>query len=121
MKIKEKTEQIKTKVKETGDKVVEKAKEVGAKVNEACGEYPEAVLSVVGTVATIVVSVVAANAASREAACRTEDGLTNCEYKTKHPLSNREILELSDKMQSGMTKGEALNEMGLLKKERKRK
>ena len=121
MKIKEKTEQIKTKVKETGTKAVEKAKEVGTKLNDACGEYPEAVLSVLGTVATVVITVVAASAANSEAACRTKDGLTECEYRTKHPLNNREILELSDKMQSGMTKGEALNEMGLLKKERKRK
>ena len=101
--------------------MAEKAKEFGVEAKEFCEEYPGAVFSVLGTVATIVIPIVVAGAASSEAACRTKDRVTGCEYRTKHPLNNSEILELSDKMSAGMTKGEALDSMGLLKKERRRK
>ena len=49
------------------------------------------------------------------------DEVTGAEYKLKHPMVNSEILELSDRMSLGQTKGDALNEMGVLANEKKRK
>jgi hypothetical protein len=53
--------------------------------------------------------------------CLSEDDVTGEEFMLKHPLRNDEILELGSRMVDGETKGEALNDMGLLRKERRRK
>lgn len=53
--------------------------------------------------------------------CRVEDDVTGLEFRTKKPLTNDQILELGSRMIDGQTKGEALSEMGMLKKERKRR
>jgi hypothetical protein len=47
--------------------------------------------------------------------------VTGEEFMLKHPLRNDEILELGSRMIDGESKGEALNDMGLLRKERRRK
>ena len=49
------------------------------------------------------------------------DEITGLNYRTSHPLSNAEILELSDRMVDGETTGEALNNMGVLKQDKKKK
>lgn len=53
--------------------------------------------------------------------CLVKDTITNENYLLKHPLSNSEILELSERMNSGETKGEALSSMELLREEKRRK
>ena len=55
------------------------------------------------------------------ASCLVEDDVTGLDFRTKKPLTNSQILELGDRMIDGQTKGEALSEMGMLKKERKRR
>ena len=57
-----------------------------------------------------------------QAHCMVKDDTTGLKYLCKHPLNNQEILELSDlKTRGELTTGEALVEMDVLKKERKRK
>lgn len=53
--------------------------------------------------------------------CRVHDDVTEEYFMTKHPLTNEEILELGERMIDGQPKGYALDEMGLLRKEKKRK
>jgi len=55
-------------------------------------------------------------------ACLVEDDFTGEDLMVKHPLTNSDILEMSDRMKTdGVTKAEALDDMGLLKNERRRK
>ena len=49
------------------------------------------------------------------------DDVTGEKFLVKHKLNNDEILELGGRMIDGEWKGEALSEMGLLKRERRRK
>ena len=59
---------------------------------------------------------------SKNKQCLVEDDVTGCKYLTKHPLTNNEILELESRMiNGGETHGEALKNMGVLRKERKRR
>ena len=53
--------------------------------------------------------------------CRVQDEVTEEYFLTNHPLTNTEILELGERMIDGQTKGDALNSMGLLRNENKRK
>ena len=53
--------------------------------------------------------------------CEFEDDFTGGTYRTSHPLTNDEILELERQMNGGKSKGEALNDMGVLRKEKRRK
>ena len=53
--------------------------------------------------------------------CVVKDDVTGLNYLTEHPLKNSEILELSALKSNGATTGEALQEMDLLRNERKRK
>lgn len=53
---------------------------------------------------------------------RIKDDVTGLDYIASHRPTNDEILELSNRMTyQGQSKGEALNEMGLLKDEKRRK
>lgn len=53
--------------------------------------------------------------------CLAEDDRTGEKLLTKQPLTNAQILELGDRMDEGLSKGEALRDMGLLRDEKKRK
>ena len=53
--------------------------------------------------------------------CKVQDPITGEYYLTEHPLTNGEIRELGERMSSGEMKGEALDNMGLLRDEKKRK
>lgn len=115
---------LKEKVKETGTKVKEKAKKVGKTFCEVCTEQPALVFTAATTVGGILLGVLTGTAAmnaEREQKCSVQDDLTGCEYKATHPLTNSEILELSDRLQQGESKGQALRNMGVLRKEKKRK
>lgn len=54
--------------------------------------------------------------------CLVEDNYTGEDLLVKHPLTNSDILEMSDRMkEDGVTKAEALYDMGLLRNEKRRK
>lgn len=53
--------------------------------------------------------------------CRVQDPITGEYFLTDHPLTNSEIRELGDRMSEGSSKGEALEDMNLLREEKKRK
>lgn len=65
----------------------------------------------------------AASAADKAATtrCLSRDKVTGEKFLLQHPITNNEILELGDRMEGGQSKGEALSDMGLLRKEKKRK
>ena len=67
------------------------------------------------------IGAVTGGGAKRYESCKVEDDVTGENLITKHPLTNDEILELGDRMNEGIPKGRALDDMGLLRKERKRK
>ncbi len=76
-------------------------------------------VSMVGSLAFKGLSMLAG--ANQNDRCLSEDDVTGEEFMLKHPLTNNEILELGSRMIDGESKGEALNDMGLLRKERRRK
>ena len=53
--------------------------------------------------------------------CEVPDEITGLNYRTSHPLTNQEIMELSDRLNAGESKGEALSNMGVLKEPKKKK
>lgn len=101
-----------------------KAKEFGGKVVDKALEHPEITLPFIVGLGSMAIggAKAIANAGEKQLErCMVEDDVTGLKYLTDHPLNNDEILELSEKMVDGQTKGEALNDMGVLKKEKKRK
>ena len=87
-------------------------------------EYPILVMPVMSGIGMIVGGIAKAaytNAQERYDSYRVEDDVTGEEFVVSHPLSNDEILELGDRMIDGQWKGAALDDMGLLKKERRRR
>ena len=128
MEIKEKVEQTKETVKQKAEEVKEKAKEVAAEVgkatNEAFNKSPDLFFKIAMIGGGILVGALSGavdTSANRNKKCLVKDDVTGLEYLTKHPLTNKEIVELSDRMVDGETHGEALNNMGLLRNERKRR
>lgn len=79
------------------------------------------ILSGVGMLIGGVVKIASSNGNDRYESCLVEDDVTGEELLTKHPLTNSEILELGDRMIDGQTKGAALEDMGLLRNERRRR
>lgn len=124
MDVKEKVEKVKAKAKEVKEKVKEKAKPVGEAFSKVCEEKPDLIIKVAMVIGGTLVGVLSGavdTSSSRNEKCLVEDKVTGCEYLTKHPLTNSEILELSNRMSDGETHGEALNNMGLLRKDKKRR
>lgn len=105
----------------------EKAKELGAK----CGEYVAKGIHVTADnigwampVGIFIYSVGSGlfNYWAHKGETYTEDPQIGERLLIDHPLNNQESLELSQKMrEEGVTKAEALNDMGLLKYEKKRR
>lgn len=79
------------------------------------------ILSGVGMLIGGVVKLASSNGNDRYESCLVEDDVTGEELLTKHPLTNSEILELGDRMIDGQPKGAALEDMGLLRNERRRR
>lgn len=124
MNMKEKVEEVKVKANEAKEKIVDGAKKVGKACDEYFTEHP-GVLFKVATIGGGVLLGVLSGAVDmnspKNTKCQVEDDVTGCKYLTKHPLTNSEILELSGRMKDGETHGEALNDMGLLRKEKRRR
>lgn len=108
-KAKEKVEVLKTKV------------EKGAKFVAENSWMVMPVLSGLGTLAITIMGVSKDKKAKYNQACLVKDDISGLKFKTTHPLTNHEIMELGERMNNGQSKGEALDEMELLKKERKRR
>lgn len=95
-----------------------------AKLIVYLSENPAAIIPFLGVFGELIgaaATVYAGNAKKGNIACLSKDEVTGECYRLTHALTNDEIMELSSRMVDGDTKGEALEVMGLLKKERKRK
>ena len=117
--LKEPEKDIRVRIKRKWEKAKEKAKDFGQFVKENPQVVPM-ILSGFGMLVGGGVRLIAGSGKNNES-CMIKDDVTGCEFKTKHPLTNDEILELGDRMIDGEWKGQALQEMGVLKKERRRK
>ena len=119
-------EKIKAKASELKSKVKEKFEQFGAYLDEHEEMGKLVVYGTMGVIGGLVtgISTVSSMASGSPTntipSCRVEDDVTGLEFRTKRPLTNDQILELGERMIDGQTKGNALYEMGVLKKERKR-
>lgn len=107
-------EKIKTKVKETKDNLVERKENL----MKFLGEHPELVMPLISGLTMLIgggLKIASNSANKRLEKCKVKDDVTGEYYITDHPLTNEEILELSDRMVDGETKGNALKEMDLLR------
>lgn len=119
------------KVKPKFDKGVEKVKAGGKKVVETTKIVGETfvknpmlavmALSTIGSTVTTVLNTVSRNKEEEEDRCTTYDSYAGMDITTTHELSNQEILEMTERMKAGQKKVEALNDMGLLREDKKRK
>lgn len=108
------------KVKAGGKKVVETTKIVG----ETFVKNPMLAVMFISTVGSTVVSIantISKNKDEEEDRCTTYDSYAGMDITTTHELSNQEILEMTERMKAGQKKVEALNDMGLLREDKKRK
>lgn len=120
MSLKEKTDAMKEKAKEVKGKIVNGAKAVGNGFVKVAESNPGAIITLGFSIGGAIIGVISgtANAESRKyEMCKVEDEVTGLNYMTKHPLTNSEILELSERMVDGQTTGEALDNMGVLRNE----
>ena len=101
--------------------VVNKFKTVCKVADENPGLVFEAAVIIGGVFIGGLKALASGGSSSYQEKCLIESDVSDQCYKVKHPLTNQEILELDDKLVDGMTTGEALDNMGLLRKERKRK
>lgn len=118
-------ETAKEKIKEFGSKAKDKAMEVKNIVAEYVKNNSGMVMMVLPMIVPVAMTALGnATGQGKEYRehCLVEDNRTGEDLMTVHPLTNSEIMELGDRMQTfGQSKGEALRDMGLLKKERSRK
>lgn len=113
-------EKFKPKAKEVKDKVVEG----GKVVYETLTKNPMLavmLISSIGSTVTTIVNTASKNREEEEDRCTTYDAYAGMDITTKHELTNSEILEMTERMKNGEKKVEALNSMGLLREEKKRK
>lgn len=106
------------------DRVKRKAKDVGTAALGIVSENPMLIIPIISGITAIFGGAVKAigNAGNGHYdQCLVEDDVTGEEFLVKHPMTNDEILELGNRMIDGEWKGSALDEMGLLRNERKRK
>lgn len=118
-------ENAKAKVEEVGSKAKEKFDAGKEKVDAFIHEHGETVLAVAPMALPVLFAIaggVATNNANKQKRCLVKDDRTGEKLMVKHPLTNDEILDMGDRMEANdLSKGEALKDMGLLKKERSRK
>lgn len=117
-------EQIKEKAKEKMKQAKEKAVHIKNETVEFFEENPGLFIPMitgVGLLLGAVTGVASNHAEDWIESHQVEDDVTGLNFRTKHPLTNAEILELGNRMNDGQGKGAALEEMGLLKNEKRRK
>ena len=91
------------------------------KISKIFTDDPMLIMPVLSGVGMILGGIVKAAEGRQDDRCLVEDDVTGEDFRTKHPLTNSEILELGERMIDGQPKGAALDDMGLLKKERRRR
>lgn len=102
----------------------QKVKEVGKAIAEVLVKNPVMIIPVVSGVLGIVgkvASIAMGGGHNWNEHYLSEDDVTGEEFRLRHPMTNSEILELGDRMIDGQSKGDALEDMGLLRNERRRK
>ena len=102
----------------------QKVKEVGKIAGEIIVKNPMLLIPIVSGVFGIAGRIVSGAAKNHDAWNEhylSEDDVTGEDFRLKHPMTNEEILELGDRMEGGQSKGDALDEMGLLRNERRRR
>lgn len=109
----------------TARAVKTKVKNGAVKVCKAAGKNPDIVFGGAIVVGGLVIgglkAILTGGSESYQNKCLVESDVSDQCYKTKHPLTNSEILELDEHLIDGQSTGEALDNMGLLRKERKRR
>ena len=114
------TDRIRVKIGEIKFKVKESAEKFGDYLAEH-QNMVYTVVSVGGAVLAGTIAGVAQIGNANKASCMVEDDVTGLEFRVKKPLTNDQIRELGDRMIDGAPMGDALDEMGVLKHERKRR
>ena len=118
-------ENAKVKVKEVGSKAKEKFDAGKEKADAFIKDHGEVILAVAPMVVPALVAIasgVATSSVNKQKHCLVKDDRTGEKLMVKHPLTNDEIMDMGDRMEANdLSKGEALRDMGLLKKERSRK
>lgn len=99
-----------------------KVKAAGAKVVDvvmrAIDEKPELIVPIASGLFAIIgggFRLIKDGRANWESQCEVEDDISGVMLKTRHPLSNEEILELDERISAGGSKGKELQDMGLLR------
>lgn len=110
---------------ETKEKTfVEKMKGTGKVVLDTFKESPMLAVMFVTSVAKTaftIVNIISQNREEEQERCTTHDSYADADLVTTHELTNGDILEMTERMKhNGQTKVEALNDMGLLKREKRR-
>lgn len=98
--------------------IADKAAKAGAACADFIEEHPGLVMPILSgviTVASIIGSAAKNAQEKRDEQCLVEDDITGEKLKTRHPLTNDEILLLGEYMENGVGKGKALKSMKLLK------
>ena len=112
-------------VKETENKkFMDRAKDFKDEVFKVLSNNPMLIIPIISGVFGLVsgtANMINGAGNGRYERCLCEDDVTGENYLLKHPMNNEEILELSSRMVDGETKGSALSEMDLLRKDRRRK
>lgn len=106
------------------DRVKVKVKSFGDSVLKVLSENPMLIIPIITAVTAFVgggIDKIGAAGDARYESCLSEDDVTGEQFLLKHPMTNDEILELGSRMVDGETKGSALSEMDLLRKDRRRK
>ncbi len=108
------------------DKIKEKtnkAKNGVKKLVKAIEENPKTSALLAEGFVSIVLSYTVGNGNNKKSdnGAWIKDSLTGLDIKLTHKLNNSEIIELSNRIKSGMSLLEGLSSMGLIAKERRRK
>lgn len=90
-------------------------------INKFIDENPELFIKIAFGLGTFTVGALKVLLCGSSRGYYVKSDISEEPYKVRHKLTNSEILELDELLVDGRTKGEALDYMGLLSKERKRK
>ena len=106
------------------DRIKAKVKNFGEGVLKVVSDNPMLIIPLISAAFGLVsgaANMVSGAGNDRYEKCLCEDDVTGEDFLLKHPLNNDEILELGSRMVDGETKGSALAEMDLLRKDKRRK
>lgn len=105
-------------------KIKRRAVEIKSTATEFFTENPNAIFGIasgIGTIGLAIARIIFSAASKSGAGYSMESDISGGEFRLNHPLTNAEIQELDNRMLEGASMGDALEEMGALKKERRRR